>query len=81
MIGNRGIKYGEGFPSTIQTAILDVIPKNSDISQAENIYDENRGYHGVSRFYDNDIEGLIEEIIHISDYLSSPLIEDNQTRF
>jgi hypothetical protein len=75
-MGNRGSKYGEGFPSTIETAILGKIPQNSDIFNAKLIYDENCGYYDVRRFDDDDIEGLVEEIVRISDYLSSSLVED-----
>lgn len=70
-MGNRGSKYGEGFPSTIETAILGEIPQNSDIFHANLINDEICGYFDVCRFYDNDIEGLVEEIVRISNYLSS----------
>ena len=79
-MGNRGSKYGEGFPSTIETALLGEIPQNKDIFHAELLYDENCGYDDVRRFYDDDINGLVKEIIRISNYLSSSLIEDdNQT--
>ena len=75
-IGNRGSKYGEGFPSTIETRILGKIPENSDIFNANPINDDVRSfYDDVRSFYDDDIEGLVKEIVRISDYLSTPLVE------
>jgi hypothetical protein len=68
-MGNRGLKYGEGFPSSIETRLLGKIPQKSDIFDAKLIYDENCGYSDVCRFSDTD--ALVEEIIRISNYLSS----------
>jgi hypothetical protein len=75
-IGNRGSNYGEGFPSTIETAILGEIPQNLDIFHANFINDKNCGYQDVCHFYDNNVDALVEEIIRISNYLLSPLLED-----
>ena len=68
-MGNRGLKYGEGFPSTIETTLLGEIPQYSDIFDADSIYDENCGYSDVCRFFDTN--SLVEEIVRISNYLSS----------
>lgn len=76
-IGNRGSAYGEGYPSTIETSILGEIPPNSDILNANFIYNENCNYQDVCRFYDNNVDALVEEIIRISNYLSSSIVKDD----
>lgn len=80
LLGNRGKKYNEGFPSTIETALLGTMP-NNDIFKSLIIYDENCGYENVIYFPRNDLDGLIEHVIRISNYLSTPLadIVENQT--
>ena len=74
LLGNRGRKYNEGFPSTIETALLGIMP-NEDIFNARITYDENCGYENVIYFPENDLDGLIEEVIRISNYLSTPVTD------
>lgn len=74
LLGNRGRKYNEGFPSTIETALLGIMP-NNDIFKSRIIYDENCGYENVIYFPQNDLDGLIEDVIRISNYLSTPLAD------
>ena len=69
--GNRGEKNGEGFPSTIETALLGTIPLGDsgdpDIHKADLLYDDDAGYYDVRRF--SNADEWVEEIIRVANCL------------
>jgi hypothetical protein len=73
--------YGMSFSFVPDTecneiALLGKFTENSDISKSRIIYDDNCGYSDVRYFEDHDIQGLVNEIIRIWNYLSSSLYEE-----
>lgn len=75
--GNRGIKYGEGYPSIIETALIK-IPKNGNLSDMSTglVYNYSCGYYDVRRPI--GIDGLVEEIVLVADLLASPDFRENE---
>jgi hypothetical protein len=82
--GCEKLIYGLSFSSiqgSIQIALLGKVPENSDIFHAKIIYDENCGYDhfGSPCFEEGDFEGVVNEIVRIWNYLSSPLLKVSQS--
>ena len=76
--GNRGSRFGEGFPSTIETALIKIAKGETltNRSSAGIVYNDSCGYYDVLR--PDGIDGLVEEIVRIADFLASPDFRENE---
>jgi hypothetical protein len=86
-IGGVGIYFPPGVagnfnknsdPTTLQIVLLKSVPKGTDFSNAESSWGYNPfGYYGMinleKRFYNLNVDGLVEEILKLIKYLSLPL--------
>jgi len=73
--GNRA---SDGNPSTYEVMLLEKVPEGTDFfsdASLRSVYDP-FGYDeqwGMTRFYDDDVNGLVGEILRLCNYLSLPL--------
>lgn len=73
--GNRS---SDGYPSTYEVILVEKVPEGTDFfsdASLRSVY-EPFGYDeqwGMRRFYDSDVDGLVKEILRLSNYLSLPL--------
>lgn len=74
--GNRPCDGGN--PTTYELMLLALVPEGADFfstASLRSVYDP-FGYDeqwGMRRFYDSDVDGLVEEVLRLSNYLSLPL--------
>ena len=86
-IGGVGIYFPPGVagnfdedfhPTTLQIILLKSVPEGTDFSNAKSSWGYNPfGYYGMlnleKRFYNLNVDGLVEEILRLIKYLSLPL--------
>jgi hypothetical protein len=74
--GNRPCDGGN--PTTYELMLLGLVPEGTDFfstASLRSVYDpfDYDGQSGMRRFYDGDVDGLVEEVLRLCNCLSLPL--------